>query len=370
MIKVRLLTGVTAATAAVLSFPALTGCAGDATAEDGSSSADNTESFAGSGALTLHGYSLTHGSTSGGDDLVRAGERLKVSCSLEDVLQLLHVGNAGDKEAIDAARKDPASLKAAARVRYTKTDGSTYDAPAMPLAFAPGAGGVMVGQSQEVVVPKGVRRMKLEISAEVKLAGVPVTRDLLASHAIPAELPIFGAYLPNKMALFDTEGGGRRSRIVEGGAVKAGARLTLAVTDWRLDTVVDKSRLDTRIGQKQNYGRFGATLGDAFGALEYEVSAAVSTDGGKTYQPLGLHKVDRPDVLNNASRFTFEEGVDVAAGAGPAVKVAFHVRAVLAVPSYAPGEIQNPRYAPGQRVVLADVWDNNGGQDYTLPIGP
>ncbi len=369
MIKVRLLTGVTAATAAVLSFPALTGCAADATTEDGSSTEDNTESLAGSGALTLHAYSLTYGSTSGGDELVRAGEKLKIACSLDDVLQLLYVGNAGDKEAVEAARKDPSSLKATARIRYTKTDGATYDAPAMPLSFAPGAGGVLVGQSQELVVPKGARRMKVEISAEMKLAGVPQTRDLLGPHAIPAAFAIFGAYLPNKLALFDTENGGRRTRIVEGGAVRAGSHLTLSVTDWRLDTIVDKSRLDLRIGQKQNYGRFGATLGDAFGALEYEVSAAVSTDGGKSYQPLGLHKVDRPDVLGNGPRYTFEEMVDVAAGAGPSVKVAFHVRAILAVPNYASGEIQNARYSPGQRVVLADAWDNNGGQDYTLPIG-
>jgi hypothetical protein len=63
-----------------------------------------------------------------------------------------------------------------------------------------------------------------------------------------------------------------------------------------------------------------------------------------------------------------ETELGIPANAGPNMKVAFHVKAFLQVPNYFPGEIQNARYAPGQRILLRDVWDNNGGGDYALPI--
>lgn len=59
MIQVRILTGVTAAGAAAVALPALAGCTANAddSQDVGASTADNTESVAGSGVIALHGWS-------------------------------------------------------------------------------------------------------------------------------------------------------------------------------------------------------------------------------------------------------------------------------------------------------------------------
>jgi hypothetical protein len=68
-------------------------------------------------------------------------------------------------------------------------------------------------------------------------------------------------------------------------------------------------------------------------------------------------------------RYAHEADLGIPANAGENLKVAFHVQAFLQVPDFMPGEIQNARYAPNARILLKDVWDNNGGKDYALPIG-
>jgi hypothetical protein len=100
------------------------------------------------------------------------------------------------------------------------------------------------------------------------------------------------------------------------------------------------------------------------------VTASVSTDGGATYAPVAFKKVVNPAVLArpDALRYAHEADLGIPANAGENLKVAFHVQAFLQVPDFMPGEIQNARYAPKQRVLLKDVWDNNDGKDYTLPL--
>ncbi len=371
MVNVRILKGMTAATLAIPGVAGLAGCTADAAKDDAAlGSQDQTESIAGSGAIVLHGWSLSYASTSGGDELVRVGEKLKVSTSLYDVTQLLYL-SPDDKAIVDAVNNDPSKLSLALRVSYTRGDGSTFDAPDAPMAFAPGSGGMLAATSDEIVIPKQVRRLRVELAATFDLAGVPTTRQLLGSHGIQNEFVVFGAYVPNKLALFDTAGAGRRMRVVEGGAVVRGAQVLVSYTDWRLDTLCDKSRLDRKIGERQNYSRFGPMIVDAVGDIDYVVGAVVSTDGGKTWAPIGLTRDGKPDVFSRADgyRYTMDAEVPIGADAGNSLLIAFHVQAYLQVPNYSPGEIQNARYAPGSRILLKDVWDNNDGQNYALPIG-
>lgn len=367
MVKVRILTGVGAA---VLTIPAV-GCAVDHQDDDvASDSSNQTQAIdPGAGALTLHSYSMFYGSTSGGDEFVRVGEKLKVTLAFNEALDMLYVGDAGDQAAIDALRADPSKLSLVAKVTYTKFDESKSDVT-LPVTFAPGAGGVLAGSSAELVVPNGTKLLKTELVASYERNGAPQVRELLSTHGIQSELVVFGGFAPDKLALFDTQGSERRTRIVEGGGVEKGAHLTLSVTDYRLDTVVDKTSLDLRIGQKNSYSRFGASIVDALGSLEYVVGVAYSTDGGATYQGADLQKVTRPEVLsrNESWRFAFQQLLNIPANAGLNVKIAFHVQAYLVVPSYYPGEVFNAKYQPGQRVLLKDVWDNNGGSNFSLPI--
>lgn len=370
MIKVRILTGVTAAGAAVVAIPSLVGCSQDAAQDPdvGSGTQNDTESVAGSGEMVLHGWSLNYQSTSGGDEFLRVGEKMKTSVSFEDVIMLVAYA---DNATAQALRADPSKLEVTPKVVYTRSDESKSEASLTKLAWKNGAGGVLAGTSDELTIPKGVKKLSLELVAKYDKAGVPQTVNLLQSHGIQSEFVVFGAFLPDKLALFDTMGADRRTRLVEGGKVVPGSHLTIDITDWRLDSVVDKTNLDLRIGKQYSGSRFGTSIVDALGALEYEVGAVVSFDDGGTYVPVGLTKVMRPDVFARAEgwRFAFQSEIDVPGDAHGNVKIAFHVKAFLQVPNYYGGQIMDARYSPGQRVLLKDVWDNDDGKDYPLPVG-
>jgi hypothetical protein len=371
MVNVRIRKGMTAATLAIPAVAGLAGCTADAAKDDVAlGSQDQTASVAGSGAITLHGWSVSYGSTSGGDEMIRVGEKLHVTTALDDVLQLLYTTSA-DKPIVDALKKDPSKLTLALRVSYTRHDGSTYDAPEIPMKLGPGSMGLTVATSDELVVPKQVRGLRFDLAASFDVGNGPMSRQLLAPHAISTDFVVFGAYVPNKLALFDTMGADRRVRVVEGGAIVRGADVLFSYTDWRLDTLCDKYRLDRKVGDRDTYSRFGPMTVDALGEIDYVVSAVVSTDGGATWAPIVLSRNGHPDVFSRSEgyRYTMEAEVPIPASAGNSLQIAFHVQAYLQVPSFSPGAIRNARYAPGSRILLKDVWDNNDGKNYSLPVG-
>jgi hypothetical protein len=364
MIKVRILKSVTAAGAAAVALPQLVGCAVDSQAEPetGSATQDNTEAVAGSGVVALHGWSLEYKSTSGGDEFLRVGEKMKMTVDFQYLVMLLGYRDSAAGPAING---DPTKLKAVPKITYTKFDGATYDVALAAVTWKQGASNITYGESAEFVIPAGVKRMKLEVTAEYTTS-LPQKVDLLQTGGIHNEFVVFGAFAPNKLALFDTVGAEKRTRVVEGGGLVKGAKVTFSMTDWRLDTLVDRSTLDTYVGDQQNYNRFGPAIVPAQGQVDYEVEAVVSTDGGRTFQPLGFSKAMKPEVFQRAEgwRFAFQAERAIP-GDASGVKIAFHIKAFLQVPQ---SGIINGRYAPGQRVLLKDVWDNNGGQDYALPV--
>ena len=373
MIKVRILTGMTAASAAALAIPSLAGCTADDGAQDVATGSEqhNTESIAGSGNLALHSYALNYTSRSGGDEFIRVGEKMTVAVAWSDVLDKIAYQFDPSQAALRAAlTADPSKLALTLKVTYTKFDESKAPQD-FAMTWAPGSGGALVATSAEFVIPAGSKVMSVELTAAYDKAGVPTKTEIIHGQGIPNEFVVFGAFLPNKLALFDTVGADRRTRVVEGGAIIKGSHAVLSYTDWRLDTVTNKVGMDLRVGQRNSNSRFGTTVVDAVGSLEYEVSAAVSTDGGATYNPVNLTKVMRPSVFsrNDGWRYAMEKELEIPANAGPNMKVAFHVKAFLQVPNYFPGEVFNARYQPGQRVLLKDMWDNNDGRDYALPIG-
>jgi len=365
MIKVRVLHGFAAAGAAALALPSALGCSAPSE-EVGSGTENFTEISPGSGSLALHSYRVDYASTSGGDEFVRVGEKMTVAVSLNDVLDKI-----ADAPALRAAAlADPSKVKLTLKVTYTKADESKSAAPDLAFGAWAAANGGFVGTSPAFVIPNGTKLMAVEVVAAYDKAGIPSTTEVVKARGIANEFVVFGAFAPNKLALFDSAGADRRVRVVEGGAIMKGSHAVISYTDWRLDTVSDKGSMDLRIGQKNSGSRFGPVVVDALGSLEYEVSAAISTDGGATYNPVSLKKVERPAVLSRSEglRYALETEIPIAADAGPSLKVAFHVQAFLQVPNFSNGEIQNARYAPNQRVLLRDTWDNNDGHDYALPI--
>lgn len=373
MIKVRILTGMTAASAAALAIPSIAGCSADDATQDGVATGaeqHNTESIAGSGNLALHSYALNYTSTTGGDEFIRVGEKMTVAVAFNDVLDKIAYQYDPSQAALRAAlTADPSKVALTLKVTYTHFDESKVPAD-FAMTWAPGAGGALVGKSPEFVIPKGSKLMSVELTAAYDKAGVATKTEIIHGQGIPNEFVVFGAFLPNKLALFDTMGADRRTRVVEGGAIIKGSHAVLSYTDWRLDTVTNKVGMDLRVGKRNSNSRFGTTVVDAVGTVEYEVSAAVSTDGGATYNPVNLTKVMRPSVFsrNEGWRYSMESELGIPANAGPNMKVAFHIKAWLQVPTYYPGEVFEARYQSGQRVLLKDMWDNNDGHDYALPI--
>lgn len=366
MIRVRLLSQVTAAGAALASLPTLmTGCA---TTTDGAQQGEmaDTAISAGTGTLTLYNYAFQYKSTStGGDEFIRVGERMTAAISFTDAMHLLDDPN----NAVSAGDTD--SLKLTLQITYRKFDDTTSQA-LYPVTFAPGTGGITTGTSAEFVVPEKTKGITLDYVAEFKdKDGTPQKKTILQQFGMAKELTVFGAFAPDKLALFDSLGTNYRVRVVEGGDVVAGHHLTLSYTDYRLDTQVDKTSLDLVYGKQKSYSRFGTIDVDAVGNLEYVVAAAISTDGGKTFNQIALNRDTNAEVFGGQAggRYAFETSFEVPEGAGPNVQIAFHIQAFLDVPNYPSGTIDNPKFSPGQRVLLKDIWDNAGGGNYVLPVG-
>ncbi len=364
MVNVRIVRGLTIAGTAALSIPALAGCAADSAASTARDALELNEANAGSGELRLNGYSQSYFGT---DEFVRVGQTLTVSATLWDVVARISEGRE-DLRAFLLA--DASRITLETEVVYVKADDQKVTVR-VPMTWRPESGSFAT-KSEPFVIPAGVKLLNPSIGGTYKMpdggSGSTRLQVFQGGSNGPRPTPVFGAFLPNKLALFDSIGGSVRTRVIEGGALVKGARATFAVSDWRLESIVKRSDLDVRVGQQYSGNRFGPTIVDLNGAVDYEVDAVFSTDGGQTFQTAALRKNTEPQVLTtDGFRFTLEGQTQVPENAGPQLVVAFHVRAFLQVPESR--SIINPRYAPGARILLKDVWDNNGGANYALPVG-
>lgn len=349
-----------AAAAASLLGGGLSACAAD---EDGlvASEGDEINSIApGVGVIALHGSELSYASESGGDELLRSKEKMSVEATLGDVIRFL---DSADRK-IAQAKQD--MVTTTVEVRFFGRDGKEMAKDSYDLDFGKHAM-TSLGKSSQFVIPENAPRMEIDL-----VVGVPGGKGARASNVLGfvPSYPVFGAYLPNKLALFDMDGAGRmRDRIVEGGGLIRGARATVAYSDWRADRVVDKGSLDLRIGQTQSGNRFGPAIVDAFGELAFEVEAVYTTDG-EDWSAVSLATRVDPEVLKtqpNRKRRSYEGGIELSKDAKQ-LRMAFRVRAYLVVPPKGQMNLINARHEPGTRVLLREAWDNNEGRDYTLGI--
>lgn len=335
---------------------ALEGCAAE-TEDDLSEDLEQGLTTApGTGAIHFQGFSLAYQSTSGGDEIVRTGERLVTDLSFDDLTYLFDYA--------DRASLTPANVSVSAKITWLDRAGATKSTSNVPVAWGTGAN-ARVGKTASFTVPKAT--FGFTVDYKVTHAG----KSFFVSEKVPFAkvFPIFGAALPSKLAAFDNgPDGARRTRIIEGGNLVAGAPAQLSVVDWRADAVVDRSRLDARYGRRTAFGRFGPVVVDAIGTIEYEVGVAYTVDG-TNWTGTNLAAVADPRVLatlGDSRRTAYEGSVNLPKGTKE-LRLAFHVRAFLVVPSFG-SEVFDARYAPGSRVLLADAWDNAGGADFRLPV--
>jgi hypothetical protein len=348
--------------AAFALVPVASGCAAhpQQPATTGSDQAQaNTVGTAHQGSIVLHDWSFIH---SGDDEFVRTGDSITGLVDFLNVVDLLPGGR-------DTYQNKPDTVKLTMKATFYGPDGHEASSTTSAVTWGMESGS-MTGRADAFTVPGGAPFMDLDYTVEATDASFPPF-SLAGRLQTKNRFAVFGAYLPNKLALFDNDGSGApRTRVVEGGDLVRGTNPTLSYTDWRADRVVNRSQLDTTYGQRYSGNRFGPSIVDAQGDVEYEISIAYSTDGGQSFHGLSLVRNVMPPVLQSQDdlrRAAYEGQLPLPADARD-VQLAFHVQAFLVVPNYYPGEVMNPKYGPGARVPLADQWDNNGGSNYRFEL--
>lgn len=367
MIKIKLFQNVglgVAGAAAMVGSAFATGCSAEP-AQDAQASSESNELNVGSGTLALHGFEVLYSSTSNGDEFIRAGERLRATLELNDALHFLENASRGAAARIGS---DASKVSVKVRLTYKGTDGSTRSVD-VPASWSP-SHGTQVATSDEFVVPARTPRMTVAYVLQETGQNEVVVGDGWVGHA---SFAIFGAYTPDKLALWDNDArGGRRLRVVEGGALAPGANVTLSYTDWRSDREIDKSSLDLVIGEGQSFSRFGMGIFDVKGDLKYDVSFVYSVDGGQTWVDGGLLEEHvNPDVLSSpggSQRKSYEKTFRLPQNAR-GLLVAFHVEAyMIADPHYVFIRHWKPGIELGKKYKLRDIWDNNDGDNYSIEV--
>src|SRR5207249_3110872 len=132
-----------------------------------------------------------------------------------------------------------------------------------------------------------------------------------------------------KHIVFDNDFSTLRNRTIEGGNPIATSQLGITYTDWRADTVVDKSSIDTQIGTTISFGRFGTIEMPIYGDIKYEVSFGQAFDDyWQAEAPLAATTTSR--VLRLQGRTAFETSFFVPQYPHK-IDMYFHVKAYLVV---------------------------------------
>jgi hypothetical protein len=289
--------------------------------------------------------------TSSTDEYVRAGEKMTFSIPVHFLWQRLYPNEPLPE---DIARVQQLSAKV--KVVFVKAGGVTTSTTVSTSSFDGTQLYDLAARTTQFSVNRRAQSLRFELTisdaADVTQKATVVAADL-------NEVPVIGASLPNKTALFDNVGTSMRQRILEGGKPVAGADLAIGYTDWRADTLIDSRSIDRTIGDATSYGRFGSFQMPISGDLEYEITFAAAIDGvWQTEQKLTANAHSR--LLPSYGRTAYEGLLSVPAS-GKNVEIYFHVRAFLVVDYGKFSNVGWRKYQQGERVLVRETWDNENG---------
>lgn len=299
------------------------------------------------------GLTVTNWTT---DEYIRVGESLSIDVRASDFWWLAHPEGGDGYDDIDRLKQLRVKVTA-----YFYNNGTLTGSTTMDIASWSNASYAyeLIGTTSAFVVPS---------TADVIQFAFTVTDvgDAAVNVTIPAEqaerVVVFGAR-PMKHVVFDNDYSELRERVIEDGALPRGRDILVGYTDHRVNTVVDASSLNTEIGKQKNYGRFGPDIIPIHGVLEHEVTMGVQLDGqwgqeAPMVQRLDSAMVPRSQPWNR--RFAWERLVSIPATSNH-VAMYFHVKTYLKVDySRYPNAVER-FYNDGDRILLAERWDNNGG---------
>jgi hypothetical protein len=290
------------------------------------------------------------------DEFIRVGEKLKVDFRAVDFWWLAHPNGGDGYDDINRLKKLNVQVTA-----HFYQNGSLKSSSAVGIASWSNASSSweLVGTTQEFTVPAStdlVRFSYVVTDADDSSVNVQFTQDQAD------RLVVFGAR-PEKHVVFDNDFSDLRERVIEDGGLPRGRDILVGYTDHRANTVADTSGINTEIGKQKNYGRFGADIIPIHGMIEHEVTMGVQFNDvwgqeAPMVQRLDSAMVPRSQPWNR--RFSFERRVAIPANANQ-VGMYFHVKTYLKVDySRYPNAVEK-FYADGERILVRDVWDNNGG---------
>jgi hypothetical protein len=214
--------------------------------------------------------------------------------------------------------------------------------------------------TSQFTVPAQVDTLKFEIA--LTDAGDPAASAEIDADAITA-IPVFGGELPDKSALFDTSYSTFRTRVVEGDLPVKGADVTLGYTDWRADALAERSTINTQIGVREAWGRFGVYTMPIYGTIVHEVSVGHYFDDGggwRSEQALAPVAGSRLLSASAAGRTAYEKTLAIPANA-TILSMYFHVKTYLVANYQGQSGVTQQWYTQGSQNLVRERWDNPYG---------
>jgi len=290
------------------------------------------------------------------DEFVRVGESLSVDVRASDFWWLAHPSGSTGYDDID--RLEKLNVQVTAYFYHNGTLGSSETVSLASWSDATSAW-ELIGTTDSFVVPDGTD--VIQFSYQVTDAG-----DASVNLEIPREqasrVVVFGDR-PEKHIVFDNDFSELRERVIEGGDLPRGRDVMVGYSDHRADTVANASALNTEIGTQKNHGRFGPDIIPIHGKLAHEVTLGMQVDGVWGQEAPMVQRLDSAMVSRSqpwSRRFAFERRVSVPAVASQ-IAMFFHIKTYLEVDYSRYPNAVDRYYDDGDRILVSEVWDNNGG---------
>jgi hypothetical protein len=297
------------------------------------------------------------------DEFVRTGELLQIRIPASQIWQSLHPDQ-WEEPAMERVQQTRATIT----VSYFQNGQPVGSTTVTTAEWSGEAYWVLYATTTAFVVPAGADQIRLAVAFAD--AG-----DAAAQAAIDASVmrpvAVFGGDLPDKSVLFDSDGPNLRNRVLEGGAPVAGAAAKLAYTEYRADTLVDASKINRQIGKMKSSGRFGEQIVAVYGEVVHEVSAGVYFDDIQGWRPEVAMTPNKASAFAPQNWRTVFESLAAVPSNATKMQVYYHVKTYLVVDYTRYGAVTEQWYQQGQRVLVAERWDNpeGGGSNFDLGVG-
>ena len=346
------------------------GCAaehGDDAASDAESA--YTQSAAGTGTLDLqYVYETSSGyaflATNSVDEFVRVGERMTADMPASLLWAKLHP----DQPLPDVRRLEKLGVQM--KILHQRA-GSTYKTTTLSIDSWTNEDQPDTLTAHTKPFTVGPKTDTLAFDLTIFDAADPNARV----HIAPGEfltVPVFGGDYPTKHAILDTLYAAMRQRVVESGKPVIGSDLVVTYTDWRANTLVDTYSIDREIGKAISYSRFGEIEVPIYGDLAFEVAYGVDFGDEAGFHEAPLPQTSTSRLLPPFGRTAFEAKLNVPENATK-LSLYAHVRAILVVDYSKYSNVTERRYNQGDRILMREKWDNEGGvagQNYELGVEP